>query len=438
MLVIQLLQILFASGTTYLLYRLVLRVFADHPATPSVALLAAAAWYASPVVLPHTMNCLETGLYGLTVVATAWWFSEERAEWSWSRFVAFGAALGIVFLARNDAVFWIAAMCGVHVIHRSARERTVKRRLLESLLMGATSVIVASPWLIYNAAGFGHIVPVSGQSEAMGAQFGGNAALAVTVLVEYVLLLVPIPVQFQETTPVVVASLLLLLLVVVPLAVAMRRASSGRAAHLFDLVAVYAALLFIYYGLVFGAPWFVSRYFFPLSPFVAILSVWALTRLLVPRAAARSIRQLDSLRPLLYGLALIAVSAAAFANARLYWKGSRHQHFQVVEWVRRNVPEDAWVAAPQSGTLGFFHDRTLNLDGKVSPEALSARRNGRIPEYALAKGVRYFVDWYGLQKWAMLPALRGRVEVLVADSLENLAVLRVLGAARAQENVENE
>ncbi len=36
--------------------------------------------------------------------------------------------------------------------------------------------------------------------------------------------------------------------------------------------------------------------------------------------------------------------------------------------VQRYVPKDAEVGAAQSGTLGFFRDRVVNLDGKVNNE----------------------------------------------------------------------
>lgn len=109
-------------------------------------------------------------------------------------------------------------------------------------------------------------------------------------------------------------------------------------------------------------------------------------------------------------------------------------HFQVVEWVSANVPDTAWVAAVQSGTLGYFHDRTINLDGKVNPEALRARRfsahSGGIPHYVLEKRVDYLIDWVGLAAWADLPALRGKFTLLVADPDRGQRGLAVLTRTR--------
>jgi hypothetical protein len=59
--------------------------------------------------------------------------------------------------------------------------------------------------------------------------------------------------------------------------------------------------------------------------------------------------------------------------------------------VREYVPEGEAVGAGQSGTLGYFRDKVLNLDGKVNPEAL--RYQGRIREYLQERQVRWFCDW---------------------------------------------
>jgi hypothetical protein len=93
--------------------------------------------------------------------------------------------------------------------------------------------------------------------------------------------------------------------------------------------------------------------------------------------------------------------------------------------VEENVPDDAWVGAIQSGTLGYFHDRTLNLDGKVNPEALRARAEGRIPAYIVERDVAYLADWVGITAWAeFYPEVRERFEVVVADPERNLGALR--------------
>ena len=59
--------------------------------------------------------------------------------------------------------------------------------------------------------------------------------------------------------------------------------------------------------------------------------------------------------------------------------------------IQANVPPDQMVSAGQSGTLGYFRDHVLNLDGKVNQEALNYR--GRIWAYLDAEKINWYCDW---------------------------------------------
>jgi hypothetical protein len=98
-----------------------------------------------------------------------------------------------------------------------------------------------------------------------------------------------------------------------------------------------------------------------------------------------------------------------------------------VDWVEANVPEETWVAAIQTGTLGYFHDRTYNLDGKVSPAALEAKLEGKTFRYIVDRPIEYLVDWVGIATWLEDPQLRERFELVVYDEARNLAAARRRG-----------
>lgn len=104
-------------------------------------------------------------------------------------------------------------------------------------------------------------------------------------------------------------------------------------------------------------------------------------------------------------------------------------HKQVVDWVQANVSPRQWVGAPQTGTLGFFHDRTINLDGKVNPDALKVLlKDGHILNYVLDSKINYIVDWADMADWVNFKQHSVRFgnefEVVVKDRKLNLAVLR--------------
>jgi hypothetical protein len=101
-----------------------------------------------------------------------------------------------------------------------------------------------------------------------------------------------------------------------------------------------------------------------------------------------------------------------------------HMHFQVVNWVKNNVDDSVWVASMQSGTLGYFHDKTINLDGKVNPEALRARQRNRLPEYIYNKKVMYLADWTTMAEWIENPVMNKNFTMIVNDPVLNLTVFK--------------
>jgi hypothetical protein len=129
-----------------------------------------------------------------------------------------------------------------------------------------------------------------------------------------------------------------------------------------------------------------------------------------------------------YGLGGLILSGALLV--RLLLPGAPDQgHEQVVAWVGENVPEEAWVGAVQTGTLGYWHDRTINLDGKVNPEALEARRTeGHVLNYVTASEIDYIVDWAGVGNWVRFPEAEGgfadAFELVLQNPGLDLAVIR--------------
>ena len=69
------------------------------------------------------------------------------------------------------------------------------------------------------------------------------------------------------------------------------------------------------------------------------------------------------------------------------------------QWVSRNIPPDAIVAAHDIGAMGYFdHHQLIDLAGLVSPEVIPFMRNEtRLATYLNQRGVGYliaFPDFY--------------------------------------------
>lgn len=416
-------QVLFSAVASFALFRFGMRVLDKHARAFEISALAAGAWYATLLSTTHGMNCLETGAYALGVVLFASCFvgrsGDPLAPWSFKRSLAVGLALGVVFWIRIDAVFLILGTCVVRAAFtEGAQLKITSRNVRSAVITGATTIVVASPWLIYNKLGFGSVMPISGTAQSWAASFGQNLTQAIANLAEYVLVVAPIP-QPLETLPFVNAICALVLIAAAVIAFRLSRNSTSVALRSWiPVAAIFAGGLFCYYGLLFGAPHFVGRYLYPLSPFLALLTAgvaWTLW----DRAGLDRFKFAGAF----VSLALVAV--VVYPNVRQYGKGAHHQHFQVVKWIANNASESDWVGAVQTGTLGFFHDRTLNLDGKVNPEALEAAREQRIPEYVIEKNLRYLADWQGLAAWMDdHEVIAQNFDLVAHDVPGNLAVLK--------------
>jgi hypothetical protein len=414
-------QLILALVTAALVGLLAREAFHRQAWRNEAALLAASLWFSNPLTLRHTTNGLETGPYVCAIAAILFVDLRWRRR-SLSRAAVLGCLLGLLFLVRNDAVFLIGAFLLAELTDYQSVRRLPSlapaRRVFHAIALGVAALIVASPWLAYNSRVFGHIVPVSGRAQNLNAQVGENLVALPRTLAEYAWLVTPLPASLGQHWMAALAAGFILILIV---AVTVRR---GHAEGLhfqrwMTLILIHGVLLALYYGVFFGAAYFLSRYLFPLSLAAVLLPcIWVFggSRARLPVAAALTV-------------------LVAFSAWRFFARGSVHDHSQVVEWVAAHVAPETWVGAPQSGTLGYFHDRTINLDGKVNPLALQARRQNRLFHYIVDDtAIEYIVDWYGLARWvdrvdsvqeeADADFLRQKFDVFVRDPRRNLVVLK--------------
>ena len=417
-----------SAAATWVFWRLGQSVLRDLPFARDIALLAAALWFASPAIVGQSMNGLETGVYYLAITTTLlYYFSLDLsapAPMSTGQRVALGLLLGLTFLARNDAVFFIAAVLAAHLLLGGASAGGGwRRRAGDAVVAGGLSMVVASPWLVYNKLMFGSVVPISGLAESHAAGFGANLRMIPAKLVEASLLYVRVPKALESAWPVVVVSLVILAgLGWAAWSLVARR--SLRGLRFCAITLVFCAGIGGYYGLFFGAPWFLSRYLSALSPLLWLLSLTSAYLLLA--GFLRSRRTFMACGAALTSMLLLVASGLAVLN---FQGGRSNGHRQVVDWVQKNVDERQWVGGVQTGTLGYFHDRTINLDGKVNPKALRARiESGGVFGYVLEETpINYLVDWVGIAGWASTasaPQFGQAFEVVVDDKAANLGVLR--------------
>jgi hypothetical protein len=272
-------------------------------------------------------------------------------------------------------------------------------------------------------------VPVSGRAYLGAAPVGANARAAVVALFEHANLLLAFEHSPRQHQPAFVA--LCAAALVVGAAWAWRARgqalAGGPTRASLNVMALFGAGLLTFYVFGFNAPHFLRRYLFPLSPFLAL--AWGLGAAALWRRVAASRLRLAA--PLVPALVLAHVALRDGLLVRGPWQ--RGSLFGSLEWVQANAREEDWVGSFQSGTMGFFHDRTINLDGKLNPRALAAARRGRLGEYVAASPVRFVVDWATIvEPWSRAdPAVLRSFEWRERDARRNFAVLGRRGDAPA-------
>ena len=332
-----------------------------------------------PLWMDH-FNGLETGLL-LLLLTLAWRFWQMGLPERWPGLALCGALLGLIVLTRIDAVFLVIALAGIEAV--AARRQGAVRALGRAALLCGVAILVSLPWWAFNLIAFGSPMPISGQAQQLWALDPYRWRWIAWALGQTFAPWLSPTVNFDDWRSwIPMWSAGAIGLAAIPFLRRARplRSGSGRFAAALGLA---MAALALWYGFSSIAFWFYARY---LAPLGLIGIAWA----------AMLLARLRGRRALLLILALPVLALPTLGAARAAWQGSLTHFGTIMFWqqlqlVREHVPNEDWVAAGQSGTLGFFRPHVLNMDGKVNPEAHAFAGHGT--DYLKAKGVRWFVDW---------------------------------------------
>jgi len=415
---------LIGLGAMWLVWRIARRVLPHILSLDGVAFLLAALWFSAPDIVYINMNGLETGLYWLCLLAALdYYLSIADKCWQIRQRVWLGVLLGLTFLARNDAVFFIAALLATHLVLDKQDMSNWQRRIFDVVTAGVVSILVGMPWLVNNWLKFGSIVPISGKAESAGIVLGQNLPSVPAVWLNSTLLYFPVPSSMLSRLPLMLIALLGVT-AVISIFWKTQAVKIPAAKRMWLVTFLLLLALTLYYGMVFGAPWFLPRYFSPVSPMLWIMLVGIFFSGF-QRVAHTKVAKITVIITVL--LALMSLGFYGTDLLRGHSRGSAIMHKQVVDWVAQHVPERDWVGAVQTGTLGYFHDRTINLDGKVNPYALRAKlQQGDVIDYVLQSPIVWLVDWNGIVVWhdaQKYPEFTKEFNVLVNDKEMNIGVL---------------
>jgi hypothetical protein len=370
-----LVHVLFVCATALVLGAIARDAFIDldRLSGGAAAATTTALFVCANFVLLQELNGLETSCVTCGYVVV-WRVCQRYSFEARRRRLFLGLLLGLLVLARIDSVFFAGAVV-VAVAWSGASTRDRLSRFAE---VGGVAFVVAAPWFAYGLVRFGSLMPSSGyasqewQLSPYRLEAGAQALLRAAV-------------PWLETGThqgelATVVRAIVAAAVVGSLARSRRQLDASWRTG--ALLAGSVAILFAWYTSSSRVPGFYARYFAPLVPVSVLAGSWALLDASRGRAWFRSTATI--------GAASVVVVTVALLHAGVGFAGNTLLADQV-SLVREYVPPGDVVGAAQTGTLGYFREHVLNLDGKVNAEALAHR--GDMPAYLASRDVRWFCDW---------------------------------------------
>lgn len=397
------LAIRFTLGLSWVIWlatALTLGRIAVDGASGSAAEKSARGWLATLLYLAgfltfmHHFNGLETGLLMLGY-ATLWRAWQAGVYEQRGGPLKIGLLLGLLVLTRIDAAIF-TALFGLWLLVRETRRFGLVAALTRTVPMGLAALAISSPWWAYNYLEFGSFMPTSGTAQqewavderrlrwifwALGVaglpqlwlgqldeMFGDGIALSILRAGVGGGLLWGFWRAVKARKP-----------------LAAKDAAQRRTWEFAALLAGALTVLCLYYGFSFIAYWFYYRYLF----FFVLLATVGIAWLLAPWVAA------DTRRGKLAALGLWVLAAPTLASALLAQTGKTLHvetvYFEQLALIKEHVPEDARVAAGQSGTLGYFRPNSVNVDGKVNRTAVPYQSH--MWDYLRENKIVWFCDW---------------------------------------------
>ena len=381
--------LLYSVAGAWLVQRLWLLLHPEHRGSP-MGSLAALLWILAPSGQSICLNGMETTMALLGWVAVALVVARGGpAPRDRRHAVHLGLALGIAFLARNDAVILSLACAALVALQARDPSRpgaawggSAGREV--AIAMG-TAFACALPWLTYVASASGSLIPQGARAEGIGGLYDQGRFYQVRSILEAIVRdvsPVPLPLGSIPSGP-RLALCLAALGGLIALAIRLHRGATRPVREVGALLAAGLAGLVLVYATFFGAGHMAARWLSP-SFLFGVLVVAEGTDRLRRRFAPMARFALPAL------LAIIVVGRAAW-TIREHGRPSPTNTWELLRYVRTHETRRP-IGSFQSGLLAWVLPDIVNLDGKTNPKALEAHLQGRFGPWLRDSGVESVVD----------------------------------------------
>lgn len=390
----------FFSG--YMLYRLSRLILKKEPIAyaHTLSLFSSALWIGSYQVFRINLNGYETvfAMCALLIVLELY-LRRWDCDLQKIRFfdIVLGFAMGFSILCRVDLGFLSVGLAGWYFFVNSER---YKRKFVSILTWAIISLIITLPWWIFNIWLDGSIMPLSGKATRLQVTFNGHGHSILQSFIRTLDALFEIPfislyAPYQWGNSIIWLIVRLILLLIIGL---LFWKSRKKIASLFSLINwkpigglfIFAFLLIIYYIFVHGAWWFMKRYLHPVRTLLFIFSgiyILSLVTVLVNLCKNKILYKI-----IFSFLSILILCISFFQWFITYNDTDSNMLMPSVTFLRDYYPS-ARIGAFQSGTLGYFLDNVVNLDGKSNPNAYHAARDDNVINYILNNNIGIISDW---------------------------------------------
>jgi hypothetical protein len=363
-------------------------------------LLGAFLWLFNPFVILIALSGVEVGVAAFFISLCIYVHLQGREEdrVSFSKMMLLGLLTALAVLSRVDAVFIFVAIA-LDLWYLSYRKGTsLFKSLSQAALYCFITLLLLSPWFLWNLYHFGTIRQISGVTLPNIAHnmylMKYNTYLSLSfVKTELYHLKV-----WMENTIRYSGGIGLFVILFIFFAISARKNFVAETLGMFRKIKVLHFVLFSsiflisFYALYFWG-WLRSWYY---------LSVVLTVTIYLGNIGGYALEGFSRSRPerlknaiSTFILFLICAIYFSIQGLHIWQKGLfpfQKQLYESAVWLKENTPKNSKIGAISAGIYGYMNGRTIDLAGVVNEEAYRAMREKRIFNYLQEKQIDYLVD----------------------------------------------